>query len=64
MESAIFRAKNRSELKLLIDLAKRLGVKAKWLTQEDLEDFGLAKAIKSGKSGKLIDTEEFLESIE
>ena len=47
MESAIFRAKTKSELKLLVDLAKKLGIEAKWLTREDLEHFGLAKAIKA-----------------
>lgn len=64
MESAIFRAKSKTELKLLMDLAKKLGIRVKWLTREDLEDYGLARAIKLGKSGQLLDTEKFLKSIE
>lgn len=57
METALFRTKSKSEMKLLFDLARKLGIRAKRLTREDLEDYGLAKAINAGKSDKLVDTE-------
>jgi hypothetical protein len=63
MESAIISGTSKKDIKLLISIAEKMGIKAKFLTKEDLEDFGLAKAIKEGETGELIDTNEFLKSI-
>lgn len=63
MESAIFNAATKGDLKILVELAKKLGIKAKYLSEEDLEDFGLTRAIKIGKTGESIDTESFIDSI-
>jgi hypothetical protein len=45
-------------------LAKKLGIKADTLTEGDLEDIGMAKAIEEGKSGQCLNTETFLQSME
>lgn len=63
MESAIISGTSKKDIRLLISIAEKMGIKAKFLTKDDLEDFGLAKAIKEGETGELIDTNEFLRSI-
>ena len=63
MTGAILISKSKDELQLLIDLAKKLGIKTKLLTSEDLEDFGLAQAIKKGRTGKRIDTDKFIQKL-
>jgi len=40
-----------------------MGIKAKYLSEEDLEDMGMGKAILEGKTGEFIDTDEFLKSL-
>ncbi|HEY4197664.1 MAG TPA: hypothetical protein VGM63_19120 [Mucilaginibacter sp.] len=63
MESAIISGKSKKDIRLLMTIAEKMGIKAKFITNEDLEDFGMAKAIKEGETGELIDTTEFLKSI-
>lgn len=41
-----------------------MGIKAKFLTKDEVEDIGMAKAIKQGETGELIDTDQFLKSLE
>lgn len=63
MESAIISGTSKKDIQLLVTIAEKMGIKAKFLTKEELEDFGMGKAIKEGKTGDLIDTEEFLNSL-
>lgn len=50
-------------MKLLFDLAKKLGLKGKILTKTETEDLGLGIAIKQGRTGKQVDTAKFLRKI-
>jgi hypothetical protein len=63
MESAIISGNSKKDIQLLITIAQKMGINAKFLTKDDLEDFGMAKAITEGKTGEFIDTEEFLKSL-
>lgn len=63
MESAIISGNSKKDIQLLITIAEKMGIKAKFLSKEDIEDFGMGKAIIEGKTGELIDTEEFLKSL-
>jgi len=40
-----------------------MGIKAKLLSKDDLEDFGMSKAIIEGATGELIDADEFLNTL-
>lgn len=60
METAIIRGDSKTNLKLLFDLAKKLGLKGKILTKAASEDMGLGIAIKQGWTGKHVDTAKFL----
>jgi len=63
MESAIISGKSKKDIQLLIAIAEKMGIRAKFLTKDELEDIGMAKAIKQGETGELIDTDEFLRSL-
>ena len=63
MESAIISGKSKKDIQLLVTIAEKMGIKAKFITKDDVEDFVIAKAIKEGETGELIDTGEFLKTI-
>jgi hypothetical protein len=64
MEAAILSGKSKKDIQLLLTIAEKMGIKAQFLNKDDLEDFGLAKAIIEGKSGEYVDTDEFLKSLQ
>ena len=63
MKSAILTSDSDSNLQILIELAEKLGIKTKLLSDEQLGDIGLIKAIKSGRTGDHVDTTKFIESL-
>lgn len=63
MESAIITGNSKKDLKLLLELAEKLGIKARLLSSEEMEDFALGNAIQKGRTGELLNTEEFLKSL-
>lgn len=63
MQTAVFKSDSKSNLKLLIELAKKLGIKAKLLSETEVEDIGLANAIKIGRTGEFADTDIYLEKL-
>ena len=64
MKGVLMQSESEEDLKLLMALAKKLGIKADTLSERDLEDIGMAKAIEEGKSGRDLNTESFLQSLE
>lgn len=63
MQIALINGKSESDLKLLINLAKKLGLKTEILSRGEVEDIGLGFAIKEGRTKKYIDTKEFVNKI-
>ena len=63
MESAIISAESKKDLQLLISIAEKMGVKAKFLSKEEMEDYAMANAIKEGETGEFVDTNAFLSSL-
>ncbi len=63
MKSAILTSDSNGNLQILLELAEKLGIKTKLLTEEQLEDIGLIKAIKSGRTGELVDKTKFIEGL-
>ena len=60
MQTVILNSDSKVDLKLLLALAKKLGIQAKILTKEEIEEMGLANAIKKGKTDEYVNTELFL----
>ncbi|MEI6758029.1 MAG: hypothetical protein FDX18_05675 [Chlorobium sp.] len=57
MQKALLESESLSDLKLLLDLAKKLGIKSKIISVDEIEEIGMANAIKIGR------TNEFLNKI-
>jgi hypothetical protein len=57
MSGLIITTENGTDLKIIFDLAKRIGVNVKSLSDEDLLDLGLLKAMEEGKNPKLVSEE-------
>ena len=64
METLLLSGEKKEEINLIIKLAKRLGIKTRKLTLDDVEEMGLLFAIKEGETGEFTDTDEFQNSID
>ena len=49
MNGIIISTDDKEEIKLFVQLAKRLGIKSKVLSEEEMLDLGLLNAMKEGK---------------
>jgi len=63
MTTAILKGNSKADIKMLIDLAKKIGIDAKILTQEEIEDVGMAYAIKEGETGQYVDIDSFINEL-
>lgn len=63
METEVLKSESKENLKLLTDLARKIGIKVKFLTKEEAEDIGLLSAILTGRTGEYVDTDVFIESL-
>ncbi|MEA3447697.1 MAG: hypothetical protein U9Q98_04490 [Bacteroidota bacterium] len=63
MDTVILNNDSKSDLKLLINLAKKLGIKAKFLNEEGKEDIGILNAIKQGRTGEYVNTDNFVKKL-
>ena len=63
MEGAILHTESDKDLALILQLATKLGISARKLSKDEIEDFGLSIAISEGKTGEYIDTETFLSEL-
>jgi hypothetical protein len=63
MQTVLLHSNSKTDLKLLTDLAKKIGITVKYLTEEEKEDIGLLNAIKKGRTKKYVDTEDFLKKL-
>lgn len=64
MKSVILTSESGDDLHLLIRLAHKLGFKSKEISADDIEDLGLAEAIKAGETGEYVDTDEYIKSLQ
>lgn len=63
MKTAILSSESDADIKLLIELANKLGIKTKVLTEEDAEDLAMVYAIEKGKTGEYVDTQDFIKNL-
>ena len=63
METAVLQGNSKADLKMLTDLAKKIGISVKYLTEEETEDISLFQAIKEGRTGKYVNTDGYLQKL-
>jgi hypothetical protein len=63
MQTAILQGKSTTDFNLLLKLAGKLNIKAKILSEEEIEDIGLINAIKVGETGNYIDVNKYLKKL-
>ena len=63
MEIAVLISKSKTDLSILLTLAKKLGIVTHRLTTEEIEDMALINAMKTGRTGEYIDTDKFLKKL-
>jgi hypothetical protein len=63
METVILSSKSKADIKLLTDLAKKIGISVKFLTAEEKEDIGMISAINAGRTKKYVNTDNFIKKL-
>lgn len=58
METAVLKSRSKNDLKLLLDLARKIGIDVRLLTNEEAEETGLFNAIKKGRTEKIPGTKK------
>ena len=63
MQTVLLHGKSKADIKLLADLAKKIGVKVTYLTEVEKEDISMLNAINTGRTGEHIPTDNFLKNL-
>ncbi len=63
MQTVVLHSDSKTNLKLLTDLAKKIGITVKYLTEEEKEDIGMLNAIHKGRTNEYVNTESFIKKM-
>ena len=63
MKALVITPKNNNEFKFIADLLKKLGVGSSSVTQEDLEDIGMSKMLRSVDKTKKASRSEIMKKL-
>ena len=63
MKAMVVTPKNSTEFKFLYDLLKKLGIMSATMTEEELEDLGLSKMMKSVDKTKKVSKESVMKKL-
>jgi hypothetical protein len=63
MTSLLISATKKTDIKLLTDLANRIGIKVKTLSNEDILDLGLLKAMEEGSKSGYVSREQVMKKL-
>jgi hypothetical protein len=63
METLLLQSESKKDIKMLAELAKKIGLKTYSVSKEDMEDMGLAKAMKKGRTGEYVNTNTYLKKL-
>lgn len=64
MESLLLQSKSRKDIEMLEMIAKKIGLKTRYFSKEELEDVGLANAMKKGRTGEYVKTDAYLKKLQ
>jgi hypothetical protein len=63
MQAVILNSESKADLKLLLDLAKKIGINSRILKASEIEEIGLINAISSGRTNEYLDNVTFLNKL-
>ena len=63
MENILLQGNSKEEIKLIAALAKKMGMTAKVIKNDFMEDIALANAMQKGRTSEYVDTAEFLNKL-
>lgn len=63
MESILFSPKTKEEIKLLLQLARQMRIKARVYSEEDKEDAALLKAMAETEGNPYVSHQEIMETL-
>jgi hypothetical protein len=63
MQTLLLQGKSKKEIELFFELAKKIGLKASIISEEEMEEAGLLKAMKNGRTGNHINTASYLKKL-
>ncbi len=64
MKTVLVSGKDSSNMKLLMDLAKKLGIKAKSLSKQEIEDWLIAKRIDAGLKSETVSKDSIMKVLQ
>ena len=63
MKALVIKPKNKSEIKFLSDLLKKLGISSKLVNAEEIEDYGMSLLMKEVDRSKKVSRESVLQKL-
>jgi hypothetical protein len=63
MQTVILNSDSKADIKLLLDLAKKIGIKSRVLSETEIEEIGLVNSIRLGRTNKYVDTENYIQKL-
>ena len=63
MKTLLLQSESKEEIKLLATLASKMGLKAKVIKNDFLEDIALANAMQKERTGEFVDTVAYLKKL-
>ncbi len=63
MNAIVIAADTKTDIKIFADIAQRIGIKAKILTDEQILDIGLLNAMEEGKKSKFVSKESVMKKL-
>lgn len=64
MKALVIKSKSQSEMKFLADLMKKLGISARVIDIEEVEDYGMATLMKEADRSKKVSRETIMKKLQ
>ena len=63
MNALVIKSTDKTDLQIFIDLAEKLGLSAKSLTDEEMLDIGLLRAMEEGRKTEFVSREQIMNKL-
>jgi hypothetical protein len=63
MQTVILNSDSKTDIKLLLDLAKKIEIKSRVLSDIEIEEIGLVNSMRLGRTNKFVDTTTYIQKL-